>query len=113
MFSQLYISTQVRGGDIQKLFNHETRKELQSLAKTGENRGGVKADIPLCIKAKVVPTKTKPWAKSAALEGSVLVNTAKSGNEKTIYSYVNNSIFPRIKLELTKVQRVDMVFDAY
>ena len=51
--------------DIQKLFNHETRKELLSLAKTGENRGRVKADLLLCIKTERVPTQTELWTKAA------------------------------------------------
>ena len=36
--------TQVRGGDILEVFNHETRNKLLSLANSGEIRGGVKAD---------------------------------------------------------------------
>ena len=33
MFAQLYITTQVRGRDIQELFNQETTKEQHSFAK--------------------------------------------------------------------------------
>lgn len=44
MFTQLFIASQVRGGDIQKPFNHETRKKPPSLANGGEIRGEVKSD---------------------------------------------------------------------
>ena len=54
MFPQRYIDTQVRGGDIQYLINHTTRKEPPSLAKSDEIRGGVKANLLSCIKTKVL-----------------------------------------------------------
>ena len=44
MFTQLFIASQVRGGDIQKPFNHETRKKPPSLANGGQIRGEVKSD---------------------------------------------------------------------
>ena len=41
-----------------------------------------------------------------ALEGSVLVNIAK---KKTFYSYEYNIIFPIVKSELIKHEKVDLV----
>ena len=49
MFSRLYIASQVRGGDIQKLFSHGTR---------------VKADLFSWIKTEVIPGQTEPVARS-------------------------------------------------
>lgn len=49
MFSRLYIASQVRGGDIQKLFSHGTR---------------VKADLFSWIKTGVIPGQTEPVARS-------------------------------------------------
>lgn len=46
-------------------------------------------------------------------EGSTLVNIKKPGNEKAFYDYINNVIFTIVELRLTKVQRVDVVFDTY
>ena len=74
MFAQLYFITQKIGRDIQDLFNHETRKELPSLAKAGEIRGGVEAALLSCLKAEVVLDETESGAKAAVLEGSILVN---------------------------------------
>ena len=51
MFAQLYIASQVR--DMQELFNHETRKKPPSVAKAGEIRDGVKANLLSCIKGEV------------------------------------------------------------
>lgn len=49
MFSRLYIASQVRGADIQKLFSHGTR---------------VKADLFSWIKTEVIPGQTEPVARS-------------------------------------------------
>ena len=48
MFSQLYIAAQVRNGDIDELFQHETRKHPPALAKDGQMRG-VKSDLLTCL----------------------------------------------------------------
>ena len=45
MFSQLYIAAQVRNGDIDELFRHETRKHPPALAKDGQIRGSVKSGL--------------------------------------------------------------------
>ena len=46
LFSQMYISTQVRGGagDMEEFFKHETLKYPPALTKDGEMRSGNKAD---------------------------------------------------------------------
>jgi len=113
LFAQLYISTQVRGGDIQELFNHETRKEPPALAKDGEIRGGVKADLLSCLKSEITTTQVEPKVEATVLEGSVLVNIATPGKAKTFYDYASNVFFPMVRSELKKVERVDVVFDTY
>ena len=113
LFAQLYISTQVRGGDIQDLFNYETRKEPPVLSKDGEIRGGVKADLLSCLISELPTTQAEPNVVATILEGSVLVNIAKPGKERTFYDYANNVFFPMISSALKKVERVDVVFDTY
>ena len=61
----------------------------------------------------MLPVQTELTAETVVLEGSVLVNIEKPGNEKNFYGYANNVIFPIIKPELIKVERVDLVFDTY
>ena len=104
MFSRLYIATQVREGDIQKLFNHETSCPLSKLVK---KIGGVKYYFLSCIKTET--EQTEPWTKAAVLEGYILVNIAKPGIEKT---FTVMQIIPSL-LESRKVQRVDIAFDVY
>ena len=81
MFAQLYIASQVRGRDIQELFNYETRKEPTSLAKTGDIGGRVKADLLSCVKREVVSAHIEPWVKTAVSEGFVLANIEKPVND--------------------------------
>ena len=50
LFAQLFITAQVRGGDVQELFQHETRREPPSLSKEGEIRSGNKTDLLPCLK---------------------------------------------------------------
>ena len=49
LFAQLYIATQVRGGDMDELFKHETRSSPPALSKNGEIRSGNKADLLHCM----------------------------------------------------------------
>ena len=81
MFRQLYVVSQVRGRNIQEPFNYKTRKGPTSLAKAGDIRGRVKADLLSCVKREVVSAHIEPWAKTAVLEGFVLVNIEKPGND--------------------------------
>ena len=49
LFSQMYISTQIRGGDMIEFFSHETLKVPPSLSKNGEMRSETKADLLKCF----------------------------------------------------------------
>ena len=66
MFAQMYIATQVRGGDIDELFSHETRKEPPALAKEGNIRGGNKSDLLQCLEMDKVAVASDPKVEAAA-----------------------------------------------
>ena len=69
----MYISNQVRGGNMDQFFSHETLKYPAALTKCGEMR---------CI----IPSPNKspvPKVEAAALEGSVLVNMIKPKKNQT------------------------------
>ena len=78
-FSQMYISTQIRGGDMNEFFSHETLNIPPSLSKNEEMRSGTKADLLKCFNLETFNDfQTKPPKVDAAcLEGSVLVNMTK------------------------------------
>ena len=73
----------------------------------------MKADLLSCLKSEVPTTQAEPNVEATTLEGSVLVNIAKPGKERTFYDYASNVFFPMISSELKKVERVDVVFDTY
>ena len=49
LFALLYIATQVRGGDMNELFKHETRIILQCCPKMEKSDPGNKADLLHCM----------------------------------------------------------------
>ena len=49
LFSQLYISTQIRGGNMDEFFSHKTLKNPPALSKNGKMRSGNKAELIQCI----------------------------------------------------------------
>ena len=106
MFAQLYIATQVRGGDMEEL----VRKYL---TKNGEIRSGNKAEFLTCFKDLVKTTNEIPNVDASVLEGSVIVNMTKPGKEKTFRAYAEQLIVPKIQSELDRCKRVDVVFDTY
>ena len=57
LFSQLYISTQTRGGDIGEFFSYECLPYPPALSKGGIMRTGEKADLLPCLK-KLIPTRS-------------------------------------------------------
>ena len=57
VFSQLYISTQTRGGDIGEFFSYECHPYPPALSKGGTMRTGEKADLLPCHK-KLIPTRS-------------------------------------------------------
>ena len=48
LFSQMHISTQIRGGDMDQFFSHEMLKYPPALAKCGEICSGEKSDLLKC-----------------------------------------------------------------
>ena len=74
LFSQMYISTQTRGGNMEEFCSHETFQYPPALARSGEMRFG-KFYIVKCIQPLSF-TKTvsdQPKVPAVVLEGSVLV----------------------------------------
>ena len=121
LFSKLFTSAQVRGGDIAEVFKHETRPEPPSLSNNGELRSSLKADLLKLFQPKSAPETSEPDVDATIIEGSVLVNILKLGNASTFKDYaedvflktIKSVFFQNIKSESKKVDRIDIVFDTY
>ena len=113
LFSQLYIFTQIRGGNMGKFFSPETLKNPPALSKNGEIRSGNKAELIKCIETLAMTTILK--VSGVVLEGKLLVNMGKPSKNQTFEDY-NSAVF---HLQVKKhgrdysTERIDVVFDMY
>ena len=113
LFSQLYISTQIRGGNMDEIFSHKTLKNPPALSKNGEMQSGNKAELIKCIKTPA--TATPPKVSGTVLEGSVLVNMEKPSKSQTFKDY-SSKVF-RLQVKKHKqdysTERIHVVFGTY
>ena len=117
LFSQMYISTQIRGGNMEEFCSHETFQYPPALARSGEMRSGNKSYIVKCIQ-HLSYTKTvsnQPKVPAVVLEGSVLLNLAKAKKNQSFKDYATDVFYPQIRKQMNEysAQRVDIVFDTY
>ena len=99
----MYIATQIRGGDMNEFFSHDTLKHPPSLSKYGQMRSGNKSDLIGCIEeVPNVLSRTEALAVEAAvLEGSVLVNMEKAKKNQSFQTYASDEF----KSHITKYER--------
>ena len=110
----MYIATQIRGGDLDEFFRHETLPYPPALAKGGQTRSGNKSDLAKCVQPADV-VSSPPEVDGAVLEGSVIVNMTKPKKNQRFQDYCRQSFYPQVKKLQNeyKSQRVDVVFDTY
>jgi len=114
LFSQLYVSCQVRDGDIEEFFRHENQCYPPSLSKFGELRSGTKADLVKCFEETYpTPPEQVPEVDVILLDGTAIINMLKPGPAKTFHEYSKCIFLPYIQTQLTKASRVDIVWDEY
>ncbi|MES9879584.1 MAG: TCR domain-containing protein, partial [Sedimenticola sp.] len=114
LFSQLYVSCQVRDGNIAEFFRHENQSYPPSLSKFGDLRSGTKADLVGCLKDTYpAPTEDSPEVDAILLDGAAIINMLKPGHAKTFDEYSRLVFLPYIRSQLEKAKRVDIVWDEY
>ena len=117
LFSQLYITTQTRDGDMDTFYSHENSDYPQH----GGIRSGAKSELQACLKAccqsdmliPITDTSLSNSDSGKVMEGSVLVNILKPEKCCTFKDYAANIIVPKISKEVHLTSRVDIVFDTY
>ena len=72
----MYISTQIKDGDMDQFFSHETLKYPPELTKCGEMRSGENSNFLRCLQV-VSPQSHLRSVSTAAFKRSVLVNKIK------------------------------------
>ena len=117
LFLQMYISTQIRGGNMEEFFSHETLQYPPALARSGRIRSGNKSDLVKCIQplSYTETVSNQPKVPAVVLEGSVLVNLANPNKNQSFKDHATHVFYPQIRKQMNEysAQRVDIVFDTY
>ena len=74
LFSQLYISCQVRDGNLEEFFCHENQTFPPALSKDGSLRSGTKSDLLTCLEEIHLSTQDVPVVECIILDGPAIVN---------------------------------------
>ena len=115
LFSRLYVSCQVRDGNLEEFFAHENQCFPPSLSHFGKIRHGTKSDLVACIeRVKGVQYATEaPSVDGVMLDGAALINMLVPGLSKTFQQYSDHVFLPYIRNKAEGAQRVDVVWDRY
>jgi len=116
MFAQLYISCQVRGGDLDDFFCHENRSYPPSLSQFGTLSTGTKSTLVDRLEA-LSPSLTTgnvcPRIDAIILDGAAIINFLKPINCKTFADYAQDVFIKYVKSQLCSAKRIDIVWDQY
>ena len=114
MFAQLYVSCQVRGGDLHNFFFHENHRYPPSLSQYGILLSGTKSSLVDRLEALGPSAKnTCPQIDALILDGAAIVNLLRPISCKTFEAYAHNVFIKYVKSRLANVSRLDIVWDRY
>ena len=109
LFSRLYVSCQVRDGDLDEFFAHENSTFPPSLSQFGSLRFSNKSVLLACLEQNSQVTVEVPEVDAMALDGAVIVNMLKPIGCQTFQDYSDNIFKPYVSRQLKNVQRLDIV----
>lgn len=93
LFSQLFIASQVREGDLDEFFAHENHPWPPSLSKHGQLRlPSCKSELLDCIAPEA--EQDKPSCDSKVFDGAVVVHALAKGDANTFGDYSQNVFLP-------------------
>ena len=115
LFSQLYVSCQVRDGNMEEFFRHENQSYPPSLSKFGRLRSGTKADLLNCLPNThpAPPDDVTINVDAVLLDGAAIINMLPPGATTTFKEYSELVFLPYVQSQLNKANRVDIVWDEY
>ncbi|CAG2217771.1 unnamed protein product [Mytilus edulis] len=113
LFSQLYVSCQVRNGDLEEFFRHENQSYPPALSQFGEMRLGSKSDLLVPLERLTELHEEAPNADVLVIDGAAIINMLKPRGSKTFEDYFNDIFMPYIHDQLRFVSRLDVVWDEY
>ncbi|XP_076078833.1 uncharacterized protein LOC143048849 [Mytilus galloprovincialis] len=113
LFSQLYVSCQVRDSDLDEFFPHENQAYPPSLSQFGQLRLGSKSDLLVPLEKMCVIVTEIPDVDAIILDGAVIVNILKPRFCKTFEDYSKQVFLPHINNYLKSCSRIDVIWDEY
>ncbi|CAG2228323.1 unnamed protein product [Mytilus edulis] len=113
LFSQLYVSCQVRDSDLDEFFRHENQAYPPSLSQFGQLRLGSKSDLLVPLEKMCVIVTEIPDVDAIILDGAVIVNILKPRFCKTFEDYSKQVFLPHINNYLKSCSRIDVIWDEY
>ncbi|KAK3097011.1 hypothetical protein FSP39_005574 [Pinctada imbricata] len=113
LFSQLYIACQVRDGDLDDFFRHENQDTPPSLSQYGSLRTGSKSDLIQCLESGLRVQEEPSNIDMLLIDGAALVNMLLPRGAKTFLEYAETVFIPYIISQLSRVQRIDIIWDVY
>ena len=109
LFSRLYVSFQVRDGDLEGFFGHENQSFPPSLSQYGKLRSGSKSDLLSCLEKNGPAQAQRPSFEALLLDGAAIVNMLNPGASKTFQEYRETVFLPYVTNQLRNVERVGVV----
>ena len=113
LFSRLYIASQTREGDVDEFFKHENQPIPPALSNEGLVRTGEKRDLLDCLPTNETTSNDSPKVDAKVFDGPAVVHYLQPGTCATFDDYANDVFVPYMVNELSKVSRVDIVWDIY
>ena len=115
LFSRLYVSSQVRGGNLDEFFEHENQACPPALLQNGEMRTTKRSDLVGCLE-DLVPSKEETTVSKiqvSIIDGSAIVNILRPGSAQTFLDYAQQVFLSYIVAQLQHAGRVDIVWGQY
>ena len=117
LFSRMYISCQVRDGDLDAFFEHENHAWPPALADNNTMRRGTKSDLTSCLESLVERLQQSPEVDIKILDGAALVHVLDPKKAtvqvRTFKDYAGHVFVPHVLRQLHSVKRLDVVWDCY
>ena len=112
LFSRLYISCQIRDGNLEEFFRHENQAHPPVLSDCGKLHLGNKSDLLTCLELENHLDEA-PLTSCTVLVVAAIVQMLKPGSTNTFAEYASQIFIPYISSKFQSTSCVDLVWDRY
>ena len=109
----MYISCQVRDGDLDIFFEHKNHAWPPSIAENNKMRLGIKADLLKCLEREEESPEMSPPVEVSIHDGAAIVQSLDPNRSDkrvlTFSDYALKLVLPYLSKQLMSVNRVDVV----